>query len=137
MSFSLPDKFGTLKGWECWQISWLYRIPLSVGAANSDACMNKIINQWTLPIMQETAHSFILCFQFLTHFNTIDEVWKKEKWLGGGKRRSGGKREKHCAGCAFQNMDLQSPFSYNLFQVHLKLEKLERKKSTWTKIWNH
>lgn len=52
---------------------------LSAGPANSDACMHKIINQWMIPIMWETAHSFIPCFQFLAHFNSREKVEKKKR----------------------------------------------------------
>lgn len=57
---------------------------LSAGAANSDACMHKIINQWMLPIRQETARSFIPGFQSLDHFNSRVKVAKRKESDSGG-----------------------------------------------------
>lgn len=53
---------------------------LPAGAATSDACMLKIVNQWMLPITQETAHSFIPCCLFVPlQRQSGKKEWQRKK----------------------------------------------------------
>lgn len=61
----------------------------SAGAAYSLACMHQIINQWMLPITQETAHSY-LAFSFWPISTVETGLGKEALGVRGNNKGNGG-----------------------------------------------